>query len=146
MLICRNEFFFVKSIAETLFSLSYLLLHLVFHLGHIVLDQHIGAVTALCVFVVYQRIVERIHMSRSLPRGRVHEYGGIQTYDVFVHLNHGLPPVFLYVVFHLATVGAVIVHRAKAVVYLARRENKPVFFGVSHYFFEQIVILCHGIS
>ena len=54
---------FIEILAETLASLCDFLLNLVVHLGNLLLDQHIGAITLLGVAVVDQGIVEGIYMA-----------------------------------------------------------------------------------
>ena len=59
---------------------------------------HAFGVVFLVVFVVDQRIVERIYVTGSFPGFRMHKDGRIDTYDIIMHLHHGLPPVFFEVV------------------------------------------------
>ena len=71
---CLSELLFVESVAESLSRLLHLFLYLGVVLSHLVLYQHIGSVSLLRVAVVYQRVVERVNVARSLPCRWVHEY------------------------------------------------------------------------
>jgi len=59
-------------------------------------------------------------------------------------LNHGFPPVLADIVFQLNTILTIIVYSAKAVVYFARGEYKPILLGMGYDFFENFFVLCHA--
>ena len=105
-----TEHCLVKRFAETLGSLCYLFLDLILDLGYLLLDEHIGAVTLLGILVVNQRIVERIHMTGSLPYGRVHKDRRVNAHDILVKESHGIPPVTLDIVFELHAILTVVIH------------------------------------
>ncbi len=88
----------IEALAKSLFSLFDFLLYLLSNLLYMVLDQHIRAVALLTVFVVDQRIIKSIHVTRSLPSRWVHENRRINTNNIFVHLHHCTPPIGLDVV------------------------------------------------
>jgi hypothetical protein len=108
----------VKGLAKLLLSLVDLFGDLVFDLGHGLLDEHIGAIALLGVFIVYQGIVECVHVTGGLPGLRVHEDGSIEAHDILMELHHALPPVFLYVLLQLYTILAIVIYRPEAVIYL----------------------------
>ena len=100
----------VEALAETLGGLSHLLGDFVVDFGYLVLDEHISAITLLRVLVVNQRVVERIHVARCLPDGRVHEDGRVDAHDVFVEQRHRVPPITFDIVFELNAVLTVVIH------------------------------------
>ena len=57
------ELSLIEAVAEALLSLGDLLGDLLLVFGHVVLDEHIGAITLLRVAVVDQWIIERIHVT-----------------------------------------------------------------------------------
>ena len=121
---------FIEILAETLASLCDFLLNLVVHLGNLLLDQHIGAITLLGVAIVDQRVVECVNVSRRFPYRRVHEDSRVDAHDVFVKQCHGIPPITLDVILQLHAVLTVVVNSRKSIVYFAGREHKAVFFGM----------------
>ena len=52
----------------------------------------------------------------SLPHGRVHEDGGVDTHDIAVHQHHRLPPIFLDIILKLNAVLTVVIHGGETVV------------------------------
>ena len=78
----------------------------------------INAVSLFAVPVVDHRIAEVVYMAAGLPYGGVHEYGGINAYNIVMHLCHAAPPVVADVSFQLGAKLAVIVHGAEAIIYL----------------------------
>ena len=74
------------------------------------LYQYVGTVALFAVLVVDHRIVEGVHVARSLPGGGVHKDGRIDADNVVLHAGHAFPPEALEVVFQLYPVGTVVVH------------------------------------
>ena len=137
------ELSLVESLAETLASLLDLLVDLIFNLGELLLDEHIGTIALLRVAVVDERVVECIHMARSLPDCRVHEDGSIDAHDVLVELGHCLPPVALDIVLEFNTVLTVVIDCAQSVIDFTRRENEAILLAVGHQLLENIFLICH---
>ena len=81
-------------------------------------------------------------MSGSLPDGRVHEDGRIQSHHVLVQQDHGVPPVLLNIVLELNSILSVIIDRCESVVYFAGLEYISVFLAMCHQLLEN-VFLCH---
>jgi len=109
----------IKGIAKALLGLLHFFVVLLAVLLYHVLNQHIGTVAFLAVFVVNQRVVKSIHVTTGLPSSRVHKYGRVEPHDVFVQLHHGLPPKVLDVLFQLYTVWAIVVHGTQTVINFA---------------------------
>ena len=130
----------VKTFAKTFGRFFHFLFNFFVVFSQQIFDQHIGAIAFFAVFVVYQWIVEGIHMTRSFPGGGVHKDGSINSHHIFMQQRHAVPPVFFQVVFQFNPVLTVIVHGTQAVVNLARREYKSVFLTVSYQFFENIFL------
>ena len=139
----RAELGLIECFAEALACLLLLLFNLLLVLGYLVLDEHVGAVTLLGVAVVYQRVIECIHVSTGLPGSGVHEDGGIQPHDIVVQLHHALPPILLDVVLQLHAVLSVVIYGAQSIVNLAAGEHETVLLAVGHYLLEYILLLCH---
>ena len=133
-------FLLVERLAEALAGLFDLLFDLLVLFGDPLLDEYVGAVTFLRILVVDQRIVEGRNVSRSLPCAGVHEDRGVDAHDVFVELDHRIPPVALDVVLQLDAVLTVVVDGAQTVVDLARREDEAVLLAVGHEFLEKFVL------
>ena len=133
----------VEGVAKAFVRLLALFVYLLLNLGDMVLDEDVGAIAFLGVFVVDQRVVEGIHMAGGFPDARVHEDGGVDTDDVLVVLHHGTPPVLLDVVFEFGSQLAIVVHGGETVVYLAGGEYEAVFLGVGYYLFEEFFLICH---
>ena len=138
------EFGFVKRLFEALAAFGHFFLDLLVVLGHLVLDEDVGAVAFLGILVVDERIVEGIDVSGSLPDGGVHEDGGVDAHDVLVQQRHGLPPILFDIVFQLHTELTVVVNGAETVVDFTGREHKTVLFAVRYDFLEN-VFLCHAV-
>ena len=100
----------IEAVAETLAGLLNLLLDLLIVLGNLILDQHVSTITLLGVTVIDQGIIESIHVTRSLPYGRVHKDGAVDTHDILVQHRHGLPPILLNVILQLHTVLTIVVN------------------------------------
>ena len=109
----------VKSVSEPLGGLDDIFVDFRLDFGNVVLDEDVGAVALLAVFVVNERVVERVHMTGGFPGGRVHEDAGVDAHDVLVHAHHGGPPVLLDVVLQFGAELAVVVSRGEPVVDLA---------------------------
>ena len=140
------EHVLVERVTEALAGFLYLFGNLVVVLGNLVLDEDIRAVAFLGIAVVNQRIVEGVHVSRSLPSGRVHKDSGIDADDVLMQQRHGIPPVTLDVILQLHAVLTVVIDRAESVVNLAGREYKAVFLAMGDDFLECFFLcLCHNI-
>ena len=133
----------VEGVAEALRSLGNLLVDLLVVLRHLVLDEDVGAITLLAVAVVDERVVERIHVSAGLPRGGVHEDGGIDADDVLVEQHHRLPPVLFDVVLQLHTVLTVVVDSAETIVDITGGEHETVFLAMRNNLLENVFLLCH---
>ena len=138
------EFGFVKRLFEALAALGHFFFDLLVVLGHLVLDEDVGAVAFLGILVVDERIVEGIDVSGSLPDGGVHEDGRVDAHDVLVQQRHGLPPILFDIVFQLHTELTVVVNGAETVVDFTGREHKTVLFAVRYDFLEN-VFLCHAV-
>ncbi len=133
----------IKAFAETLGSLGHLLIHLLVHLGQMILDKHIGTIAFLGVLVVNQGIVEGINMTRRLPDGRMHEDGRVYTDDILMKERHGVPPIPLDIVFKFHTVLAVVIDCGKSVINLAGLKHEAILFGVAYNLLENIFLGCH---
>ena len=140
----REELLLVEGVAEALLRLGHVLGNLGFDLADVVLDQDVGTVALLAVLVVDQRIVERIDVSRGLPRGGVHENAGVEAHDVFVHPHHGRPPIGLDVVLQFDPELPVVIGGTQSIVDVAGGEHEAVFLGVSNHALEVVVLLGHG--
>ena len=140
----REELLLVESVAKALLRLGHILGNLGFDLADVVLDQDVRAVALLAVLVVDQRVVERIDVSRGLPRGRVHENVGVEAHDVLVHPHHRGPPVGLDVVLQLHPELPVVIGSTQSIVDVAGGEHEAVFLGVSNHALELVVLLGHG--
>ncbi len=93
------KFIFVECLAEPLCGFVDLFLSLFFQFCAVIFQQNIGSETFLRIFIVNQRIIESIHVAGGFPNCGMHEDRGVDTHDIFIHLNHGFPPVLLDVVF-----------------------------------------------
>jgi len=111
-LICLPEFIFIERITKPLPGFFNLLIDLILYFSHMLFNKHIGPVPLLGILIVNKGIIECIHMPRSFPCGRVHENRRIDPYHIIIHQDETVPPVFLYVVFKLRTILAVIVNSA----------------------------------
>ena len=111
-----TEFLLIKGVAELLGGLGNLLVYLLLVLGYLVFDEHVGTITLLGVAVIDKWVVERIDVAGSLPHGRVHEDGSVDTYDIVVHQHHRLPPIFLDIILKLNAVLTVVIHGGETVV------------------------------
>ena len=85
---------FIRSLLPAFFlgALDGVLERLTSIFGDLILDQDVRAIALLGVFVIDQRIIERIDVTRSLPYSRMHQNRGIKSHNVLMHLSHGLPP------------------------------------------------------
>ena len=110
------ELSFIECITEFLCSFCNFLIDLFVVFSNLVFNQHIGTITFLRVAVIDQRIVERIHVSRSLPDSRMHEDSRINTYDIFMQQYHALPPVLFNVVFQFHTHLSVVIYGSQSIV------------------------------
>src|SRR5687767_5408957 len=104
----------------------------------------INAVTFFAVLIVDHRIAEAVYVAGSFPGGRVHENGGVDAYDVLVHLGHAFPPIVAYILFQLGAVLAIVVYGTQAIVYFTGWENESVFFTMRYNRLEFILICCHS--
>ena len=100
----------VEVVAEAFAGLGHLLVYLLVILGYLVLYEVVGTVALLRVTVVYQRVVESIHVTAGLPHRGVHEDRSVDAHNVAVQQHHRLPPVLLDVVFQLNAVLSVVVN------------------------------------
>ena len=141
-LIGRHKLFAVERIAETFGCLGNLFFDFFVLFGNPVLNQYVGTIPLLAVLVVDKGVVEGTHVARCLPGLRVHEDGRVNPHDIVVEFGHRIPPVAFDVVLQFNTQLTVVVNGSQTVVYLARRENKPVLFAVGNEFFEKF-FLCH---
>ena len=110
------ELFFIKTFLEALAAFGHFFFNLFFVLRDLVFNQHIGTIALFRIAVVDERIVERIHVTGSLPNRRVHEDGGVDAHYVFVQACHRLPPVLLDIVFQFDAELSVVVHCAETIV------------------------------
>ena len=138
-----TELCLVESVTEALGSLVDFLLYLLVVLSQLVLNQHIGTIALLRVAVVYQRVVEGIHMSAGLPGRRVHEDGCVDAHDILVQQHHGLPPVLFDIILQFHAVLPIVVHCAQSVVDVTAGEYEAILLAVGNYLLEYIVLLCH---
>ena len=138
-----TELGFVELVAKAFACLVNFLLNLVVKFGYLIFDEHVGTVAFLGVLVVNQRVVESVHVTAGFPNGRVHEDGGIDADDVLVETGHGIPPVFLDVVFEFRSVLSVVVNRSETVIDFGRREYESIFFAVRYEFLEGFFLSCH---
>jgi hypothetical protein len=139
------ELLFIEGIAELLLRLLDLLGDLLLVLGHVLFQQHVGAVALLAVLVVDQRVVEGVHVAAGLPHGGVHEDGRVDAHDVLVELRHGLPPVAADVVLQLDAVRAVVVGGAQAIVDLAAGEHEAILLGMADQGLEAVFLVAHDV-
>ncbi len=124
------ELSLIERLAEFLRRFLHLLVHLLFNLRQIFFYQHVRAITLLRVLIVYQRVIEGIHMAGCLPDSRMHKDGGIQSHYILVQERHTVPPVFLDIVFQFYAILTVVVHSAQTVVNFGGREYETVFFAM----------------
>ena len=136
------ELSLIEAVAEALLSLGNLLGNLLLILSHVILDEHIGTITLLGITVIDQWVVEGIHMSGSLPYGRVHEDSCIETYNVLVQQYHTLPPVLLDIILELNTILTIVVNGSQAIINFTTREHKAIFLAMAYNFLKNI-FLCH---
>ena len=61
--VCGHKLFLVEGIAEALAGFLHLFINLLLDFGHIVFDEHIGAVAFLAVAVVDERVVEGVDVA-----------------------------------------------------------------------------------
>jgi hypothetical protein len=107
-----TKLFFVKVVAKTLGCLFHFLGNFVVVFGQLIFYQYIGPVAFLGVLVVNQGIIERIHVTGSLPDGRMHKNSRVDADHVFVKQHHGVPPIFFQVILELHPILTVVVHGA----------------------------------
>src|SRR5690606_2535370 len=88
------------------------------------LDAVIRPIPALRGFIVAHRIVERIHVPRCLPHGRMHQNGSIEALDVVVPIDHVMPPALLYVALQLHAERAVVVRGAESSIDFRGRKDE----------------------
>ena len=136
------ELLLVESVSETLLGLGHFLVYLLVILGDLVFYQIVGAITLLGVLVVYQGIIESVHVATGFPHSGVHEDGRVYAHDVAVEQHHALPPILLDVVLELHAVLAVVIYRRQTIIDIAAGEHESVLLAVAHYLFENVV-LCH---
>ena len=110
-----TELGLVEAVAKTLGGLLHLFVDFLLILGNLVLDEHIGTIALLRVAVVDEGVVEGVDVSAGLPHHGVHEDGGVDADNVVVEQHHGVPPIFLDVVFQFYTVGSVVVHGCQSI-------------------------------
>ena len=137
-----TELLFVEAVAEFLAALGHFLLNLLFNLAQVVLNQDIGPVALLGVFVVDEGVIEGTHVAGGLPDARMHENGGIDAHNVLIEARHGLPPVVLDVVLELDAHLAVIINGGQTVVNLAGREYETILLAMGYQHLKKF-ILCH---
>ena len=137
-----TELSLIKAIAEALLSLGNLLGNLLLILSHVILDEHIGTITLLCIAVINQRVVESIYVSRCLPYCRVHEDSCIETNNVLVQQYHTLPPVLLDIVFELNTILTIVINGSQAIINFTTWEHEAIFLTMAYNFLKNI-FLCH---
>ena len=101
-----------------------LVLALLAQLRDVALDEVVGAVARLRLLVVDHRVVERVHVARRLPDGRVHEDGRVEALDVVVLVDHRAPPAVLNAALELDAERAVVVGRGEAAVDLRGLEEE----------------------
>ena len=104
--------FLIEVLAEALAGLCQLLFYLLINFRYLVFYQYIGAIAFLRIAVVYQGVVEGIHMPARFPYRRVHEDSGINTHDILVQQRHRVPPVLLDVVLQFHAVLTIVIHSA----------------------------------
>ena len=124
------EHLLVEALAEAFACFGYFFLNLLVVLSELVLDKHVCAVAFFAILIIYEWIVECVHVTRCFPSGWVHEDTCINTHDILVEHGHSIPPVFLDVVLEFYAVLSVVIHGAKSVVNLAAREDEAVLFAV----------------
>src|ERR1035437_667099 len=103
----------------------------------------IYTVAFLAILVIYHGVAEIVHMAACFPYGRVHEDSGVYAHNIIVHLGHTAPPVVAYISFKFSAKLPIIIHRAKAIIYLTRLKNESILFAV-RYNILQLIIICHN--
>src|SRR5690554_6298682 len=63
--------------------------------------DHIGSKPTLALSAVHHGVCKVGDMSTCFPHFRVHEYRGIEPYNIVVHLSHFFPPEVTNVVLEL---------------------------------------------
>ena len=137
-----QELLLVEGVLEALAGFFHLLLYLLVILRHLVLDEHVGAITFLGVTVVDEWVVEGVDMPGSLPDGGMHEDGGVDADDVLVQQHHALPPIFLDVVFQFHTILAVVIDSGQTIINITAGEDEAIFLAMAYNLLEYI-FLCH---
>ena len=136
------ELSLIKGVAKLLGGFLHLLVNLLLVLRNLVLDEVVGAITLLRVTVVDEGVVEGINVAAGLPHGGVHENSGVNADDVVVEQHHGVPPVFLDIVFQFNAVWSVIIDGGEALgIDFRTGEHKAVFLAVAYNLLEYI--FCH---
>src|SRR5699024_1174705 len=107
-----TELSLIKRITESHGSLGHFFVYLLVNLDKLFFNQHIGTITFFRIAVVNQRIIERVHMSGSLPNSKMHKNSRINSYDVLVQQHHTLPPILLDIILQLHSHLTVIVYSA----------------------------------
>ena len=64
----------------------------------------------------------------------MHEDGCINAYDIFVHLHHGLPPVFLDIILQQTAIRTVIIDGTQSVIDLTAGVYVAILLGMADHF------------
>ena len=125
-----TEHGFVKTVTKTFSGFLNFLVDFIFDLRQLLFDKYVGTVTFLAVAVINQRVIERIYVSRSFPRCRVHEDSGIDTDNVLMQQRHRIPPIFLDVILQLHAILTVVINSAQTVVNLTGGKYESVLLAM----------------
>ena len=137
-----SELGLVKGIAETLAALGNFLLDFFLNLTQVILDEDIGTISFLGVFVVDEGVVEGANVARGLPNAGMHEYGGVDTHDILIQAGHRFPPIILDVVLELHAHLPVVINGCKTVINLAGGEYETILLAMGYKHLEKF-FLCH---
>ena len=138
-----TELNFVKTVAETFGGFGHFLVDFIVVFGQLVFNENIGTVAFFGIFVVDQRVVECVHVTGCFPDGRMHENSGIEPHHVVIEQYHGVPPVFLDVVFEFHTHLSIVIDSRQAIVNLTGRKYKSIFLAMRNELLKYVFLLSH---
>ena len=128
-------------IFETFFCFFYLFVNFFILFRQKLFNKYISAVTFFRIFIVNQRVAKCIHVTTCLPGSRVHQNSRIEAHNVFMHLHHGLPPVFLDIVFQQCAVWTVIVNSTQSIINFRTLEYITILLSMAYHFFKLFCVV-----
>src|SRR5690606_15547260 len=106
----------------------------------------IHTIALFTILVIDHGIVKSVHVSTSLPCGRMHKDSGINTHNIIVHLGHAFPPLVSDILFQLSTPLPVIIYSLQSIVYFATGKYKSVFLTMRYNRLKSVTICCHKVA